>query len=64
MSEPVPVCKHWIFGNITVQEREGLVKYERAILVTFKDMDDFRAAMRFLDPIFSSASNTAKEQAK
>lgn len=52
-----PKCDHWIFGNISVNERDGPLMYERAALFTFKTAEDFRAAMRFFDPVYSSGSN-------
>jgi hypothetical protein len=58
--ETVPQCQHWMLGNITVDEHGGLVLYERAILVTFATIEEYRAALRYLDPVFSN--NSALEE--
>ena len=51
MSDNPPTCEHWILGNITVQEREGPHEYQRAVLLTFKTVEEYRAALRFLSPL-------------
>ena len=39
-----------MLGNITVDEHDGPVEYERAILVTFKTIEEYRAALKYLSP--------------
>jgi hypothetical protein len=61
-ADTAPQCEHWILGNIRVEERDGLThNYERAILVTFKTVDEYRAALRFMSPIFDSSSSNTGE---
>lgn len=44
-----PACEHWVFGNIVVQEQHGLVTYERAVLLSFRTVEEFREAMRYVE---------------
>lgn len=62
---PTPQCKDWLLGNFFVaptEERGDLVKYELAILVTFKSVADYRAALRYMSPIFSGESSNDSSQ--
>lgn len=62
---PAPQCEHWILGDIVVEERGGLThKYERAILVTFKNLDDYHAALKYMDPVFSGSESLVRGSLK
>jgi len=50
-NDSVPKCASWILGKIEVQEGSELVTYERAILVSFKTVEEYRAACAFMNPI-------------
>jgi hypothetical protein len=53
MSEKLPRCEHWLFGDIIVEEPDGYhMVYERAILLSFKTPEEYRAALRFIDPLW------------
>ena len=58
---PAPNCQHWAIGDVTVQELFGPHKYERAILVTFATIEEFRAALKYCDPMWASPVSSAKE---
>jgi hypothetical protein len=55
----VPKCEHWLLGDITVEEKAGgpYTRYERAILVTFKSVKDFRAALEHVDPLLNGSAS-------
>jgi hypothetical protein len=54
MNDKPPKCEHWIIGNIVVEERDGLTHtYERSILLSFKTLEDYRAALPFIDPFMA-----------
>jgi hypothetical protein len=53
----VPKCEHWILGDIRVLEGDAsITRYERAILVTFKSIQDYRAALEFVDPLLNGST--------
>jgi len=61
MTDEIPHCDHWIFGNITVTDgpdRDQPVEYERAILVSFKTVEEFRAALKYLSPVFEGGNGS------
>ena len=51
--EEAPQCEHWIFGGISVKEAGEIVTYHRAILLSFKTIEEFRAALKFVDPLWN-----------
>lgn len=51
MTEKPPQCEYWSIGNITTDEPEGPQLHERAILVTFKTIEEYRAALRYMSPV-------------
>lgn len=55
--DKAPACEHWMLGDIQVAERpnEDPTMYKRAILVTFKTVEEYRQALRFMSPILEQS---------
>lgn len=48
----------WIFGDITVDENGTPQLYRYAMLFSFRNLEEFRAAKRIIDPLLEGVSRT------
>lgn len=53
--DKAPPCEHWMLGDIVVREGMKHTTCERAILVTFQTVEEYRQALRFMSPILEQS---------